>query len=196
MTAPTTGVVFRPQQPPEALRTAVLAAEQAGVEELWLWEDCFLEGGLTTTAAALACSERIRVGIGLLPVPFRNAAVLAMEVATLARLFPDRLLVTLGHGIQDWMRQVGAAFDSPMTLLRETTVAVRDLLDGAAVDVDGRYVRLHDVRLDLPPPRPPALYIGGRGPRTVRLAGGGSDGVGGGRGGGTPGGRRAPPNLH
>jgi alkanesulfonate monooxygenase SsuD/methylene tetrahydromethanopterin reductase-like flavin-dependent oxidoreductase (luciferase family) len=177
MTAPTTGVVFRPQQPPEALRAAVLAAEQAGVEELWLWEDCFLEGGLTTAAAALAWSERIRVGIGLLPVPFRNPAVLAMEVATLARLFPGRLLVTLGHGIQDWMRQVGATVDSPMTLLRETTVAVRDLLDGAGVTVDGRYVRLDDVRLDWPPPQRPALYIGGRGPRTVRLAGEVSDGV-------------------
>src|SRR5947208_16197367 len=75
MTAPTTGVVFRPQRPPEALRAAVQAAEQAGVEELGLWEDCFLEGGPTTAAAVLACSERIRVGIGLLPVPVRNAAV-------------------------------------------------------------------------------------------------------------------------
>src|SRR3954469_6657833 len=117
MTAPTTGVVFRPQQPPEALRAAVLAAEQAGVEELWLWEDCFLEGGLTTAAAALAWSSRITVGIGLLPVPFRNPALAAMELATRARMFPGRLAVALGHGVQDWMRQVGAAVDSPMTLL-------------------------------------------------------------------------------
>ncbi len=71
----TTGVVFRPQSPPEQLRAAVEAAEAAGVDELWLWEDCFLEGGLTTATAALAWSERITVGIGLLPVPFRNPAL-------------------------------------------------------------------------------------------------------------------------
>ena len=74
-----TGVVFRPQSPPEELRAAVEAAEEAAVDELWLWEDCFLEGGLTTATAALAWSPRVRVGIGLLPVPFRNPALAAME---------------------------------------------------------------------------------------------------------------------
>ncbi len=172
-----TGVVFRPQLPPEQLRAAVESAEAAGVDELWLWEDCFLEGGLTTAAAALAWSERIRVGIGLLPVPFRNPALAAMELATLARLFPDRLTVALGHGVQDWMRQVGAAVDSPMTLLREHTSAVRALLAGETVDVRGRYVSLDKVTLDWPPPSPPTLLIGARGPKTVALAGEVSDGV-------------------
>src|SRR3954468_19504729 len=116
-----TGVVFRPQYPPEELRPAVEAAEAAGVDELWLWEDCFLEGGLTTAALALAWSSRIRIGIGLLPVPLRNPALSAMEIATLARTFPDRLTVALGHGVQDWMAQVGAAVESPLTLLREHT---------------------------------------------------------------------------
>jgi alkanesulfonate monooxygenase SsuD/methylene tetrahydromethanopterin reductase-like flavin-dependent oxidoreductase (luciferase family) len=173
----TTGVVFRPQLPPERLRAAVEAAEAAGVEELWLWEDCFLEGGLTTAAAALAWSERITVGIGLLPVPLRNPALAAMELATLARMFPGRLTVALGHGVQDWMRQVGAAADSPMTLLREHTAAVRALLAGETVDVRGRYVSLDKVALDWPPPSPPTLLIGGRGPKTVALAGELSDGV-------------------
>jgi alkanesulfonate monooxygenase SsuD/methylene tetrahydromethanopterin reductase-like flavin-dependent oxidoreductase (luciferase family) len=172
-----TGVVFRPQYPPEELRAAVAAAEEAGIDELWLWEDCFLEGGLTTAAAALAWSERITVGIGLLPVPLRNPALAAMEIATLARLFPGRLTVALGHGVQDWMRQVGAAVDSPMTLLREHTTAVRALLRGEEVDVRGRYVRLDRVRLDWPPAEQPRLLVGGRGPRTVALAGEVSDGV-------------------
>ena len=175
--AMTTGVVFRPQCPPEELRAAVEAAEAAGVEELWLWEDCFLEGGLTAAAAALAWSSRITVGIGLLPVPFRNPALAAMEIATLARLFPGRFTVVLGHGIQDWMRQVGAAVDSPMTMLREHTSAVRALLAGEEVTVSGRYVALDHVRLDWPPASPPRLLIGARGPKTIALAGEVCDGV-------------------
>jgi alkanesulfonate monooxygenase SsuD/methylene tetrahydromethanopterin reductase-like flavin-dependent oxidoreductase (luciferase family) len=173
----TTGVVFRPQSPPEQLRSAVEAAEAAGVEELWLWEDCFLEGGLTTAAAALAWSDRITVGIGLLPVPFRNPALAAMELATLARLFPGRLTVALGHGVQSWMHQVGAAVESPMTLLREHTTAVRALLAGETVTVEGRYVSLDAVALDWPPIQPPTLLLGGRGPKTITLAGEVSDGV-------------------
>ena len=116
--SPRLGVVFRPQSPPEDLRAVVAAVDAAGVEELWLWEDCFLQGGLTTAAAALALSERVHVGVGLLPVPLRNPALAAMEIANLARLWPGRLTVALGHGVQEWMAQVGAAVESPLTLLR------------------------------------------------------------------------------
>jgi alkanesulfonate monooxygenase SsuD/methylene tetrahydromethanopterin reductase-like flavin-dependent oxidoreductase (luciferase family) len=171
------GVVFRPQSPPERLREVALAAEACGVGELWLWEDCFLEGGLTAATAALAWTERLKVGVGLLPVPLRNPAVAAMEIATLARLFPGRFLPGLGHGVLDWMAQVGARVPSPMTLLREHTTAVRDLLHGRTVDVDGRFVHLDGVALDWPPREVPPVLIGARGPKTVRLAGEIGDGV-------------------
>ena len=59
------GVVFRPQQPPEDLEAVVRAVDEAGVPELWLWEDCFLEGGLTTATAALAWSFATRRPIAL-----------------------------------------------------------------------------------------------------------------------------------
>jgi alkanesulfonate monooxygenase SsuD/methylene tetrahydromethanopterin reductase-like flavin-dependent oxidoreductase (luciferase family) len=170
-------VTFRPQSPPEDLRAAVQAADRAGVAELWLWEDCFAEGGLTTAAAALSCSARIKVGVGLLPVPLRNPALSAMEIATLARLWPGRFMPGLGHGVQKWMGQIGAAVPSPMTLLREYTVAVRDLLRGNTVTADGRYVQLDQVKLDWPPDAVPPLLVGARGPRTLRLAGELADGV-------------------
>ena len=173
----TTGVVFRPQSPPERLREVVEATEAAGVEELWLWEDCFWQGGLTAATAALAWSERLRVGIGLLPVALRNPALVAMEIATVARLFPDRFLPGLGHGVLDWMGQVGARAESPLTLLREYTVAVRGLLHGGRLEVDGRYVHLDGVALDQPPASPPPLLVGARGPKTLRLAGELADGV-------------------
>ena len=64
-----------------------------------------------------------------------------------------------------------------MTLLREHTTAVRALLAGETVDVQGRYVALDRVTLDWPPAQPPRLLIGARGPKTVALAGEISDGV-------------------
>jgi alkanesulfonate monooxygenase SsuD/methylene tetrahydromethanopterin reductase-like flavin-dependent oxidoreductase (luciferase family) len=70
----TLGTVFRPQLPPERLRAVAVAAEDAGLGQLWLWEDCFWESGIASAAAVLAWTERLRVGIGLLPVPLRNVA--------------------------------------------------------------------------------------------------------------------------
>jgi len=171
------GAVFRPQQPPERLRAVARAADETGLDELWLWEDCFREGGVATAVAALAWTERIRVGVGLLPVPLRNVALTAMEIATVDRLFPDRLRVGIGHGVQSWMAQVGARVESPVTLLREYTTALRALLRGEQVSVHGRYVHLDGVALDWPPPSPTPVLVGTTGPRSLRLSGEVSDGT-------------------
>ncbi|GAA0491151.1 oxidoreductase [Paractinoplanes deccanensis] len=167
----TLGAIYLPQHPPEELRDVARAADRAGLDELWLWEDCFLNGGVSASAAALAFTERLRVGIGIMPVPFRNVAATAMEVATLSRMFGDRVLPGIGHGVQEWMAQVGARAASPLTLLREHATALRALLHGEEVTVSGRYVQLDAVRLDWPPPSPPALYVAAGGPKTLALAG-------------------------
>jgi alkanesulfonate monooxygenase SsuD/methylene tetrahydromethanopterin reductase-like flavin-dependent oxidoreductase (luciferase family) len=174
---PRVGIVFRPQLPPERLAGFVAAAETAGLDDLWLWEDCFLEGGLTSAAAALAWSSSLRVGLGLMPAPLRNPALAAMEIATLARLFPGRFVPAFGHGVQDWMGQVGARAASPMGLLREWTTAVRALLRGDTVTAAGRYVSLDRVALDWPPATEVPVLIGARGPKTMALAGELADGL-------------------
>ncbi|MER5993205.1 LLM class flavin-dependent oxidoreductase [Streptomyces viridosporus] len=173
----TLGAVFRPQLAPERLRSVARLADEAGLDELWLWEDCFREGGISTAAAALAWTERVRIGVGLLPVPLRNVAVTAMEAATLHRMFPGRALLGVGHGVQDWMGQVGARVESPVTLLREHLVALRGLLRGEHITTHGRYVELDDVALDWPPEHEVEVLAGATGPRTVRLTGEAADGT-------------------
>jgi len=100
-----------------------------------------------------------------------------METATLDRLFPGRFTLAVGHGVQEWMGQVGARPESPLTLLREYLDALRALLRGERVTTDGRYVKLDDVALDWPPPTAPAVIAGVRGPRSVLLSGEAADGT-------------------
>jgi 5,10-methylenetetrahydromethanopterin reductase len=164
------GINFVPTLPPSRLRPLARAAERAGLDELWVWEDCFKESAVASAAAALAWTERITVVISLMPAPLRNAALCAMELANLANMFPGRLIAGVGHGVQDWMGQVGARVDSPLTLLEEYATTVRRLLAGERVTVEGRYVRLNDVALDWPPATPPPLMLGGTGPKSVAQA--------------------------
>ncbi|WP_154792766.1 LLM class flavin-dependent oxidoreductase [Occultella kanbiaonis] len=173
----TLGIVFPPDQPPERLRDVAIAAESAGLDELWLWEDCFSESGVAPASAVLAWTERITVGIGLFPVPLRNVAITAMEIATISRLFPGRFLPGVGHGVLDWMGQVGARATSPLTLLREYTTALRALLDGESVTTSGAYVHLDAVQLRYPPDPAPPLLVGAVKPKTLALAGELGDGV-------------------
>jgi alkanesulfonate monooxygenase SsuD/methylene tetrahydromethanopterin reductase-like flavin-dependent oxidoreductase (luciferase family) len=165
------GAIFRPQLPPERLPPAVRAAEAAGLDQVWLWEDCFLEGAFSAAGAALASTSTLTIGIGLVPVPLRNVAVTAMEVATLDRMFPGRLVLAVGHGVQDWMGQVGARAASPLELMREYLTALRSLLSGESVSVSGRYVQLDDVQLGWAPESTPQILMGATGPRSLALGG-------------------------
>ena len=171
------GAVFIPQLPPERLKSFAVAADRSGLDELWLWEDCFLESGIAAAGPALAWTQEIQVGVGLLPVPLRNVALTAMETATLHRLFPGRVHIAVGHGVQSWMGQVGARAASPLTLLREYLHALRALLRGESVTVSGTYVTLDNVKLDWPPAEVPAIWAGGLGPKTLALCAEAADGI-------------------
>src|ERR1700733_9072292 len=166
-----------PQVPPERLREVARAAQEAGLAELWLWEDCCWGGAMTLASALLSWTDRLAVGIGVLPVPLRNVALTAMEAAALERMFPGRVTVGVGHGVQDWMGQVGARAASPLTLLAEYLQALRGLLRGELVSTDGRYVKLDDVQLGLPPRTAPPVLSAAAGPRTLRVSGQFADGT-------------------
>ena len=171
------GVVFPARAPAGALPGFARSVEALGYGELWVIEDCFLSGGLTLAATALACTERLRVGVGLLPAAVRNAAIVSMELATLATIHPGRLTVAFGHGVDSWMRQIGARPRNRVVALEEMVTSVRMLLAGETVNGCGELVKLEAVRLDNPPAVPPSILVGTTGPQGLRIAGSRADGV-------------------
>jgi alkanesulfonate monooxygenase SsuD/methylene tetrahydromethanopterin reductase-like flavin-dependent oxidoreductase (luciferase family) len=116
------------------------------------------------------------VAIGLLPAAMRNPAIAAMEIAGLARVFPGRFTAAFGHGVEEWMRQIGARPPNRLVALEETVDAVRRLLAGETLNVDGRWARLDDVRLAHIPSEAPPVLIGTTGPRALEIAGRVADG--------------------
>jgi alkanesulfonate monooxygenase SsuD/methylene tetrahydromethanopterin reductase-like flavin-dependent oxidoreductase (luciferase family) len=173
----TLACIIRPSTPPSRIIPLARAVEAAGIEEIWLWEDCFQTGGISSASAILSATDHVRVGIGVMPTPLRNVALTAMEIATVDGMFPGRLIPGIGHGVQSWMAQVGGKAASPLTLMREYSTALRALLAGERVTTSGRYVSLDDVALDWPPARPVPVPVAATGPRSLRLAGEVGDGV-------------------
>lgn len=145
--------------------------EAGGADELWVIEDCFYTAGPSLVSAALTVTERLTVGLGIVPAVVRTAAVTAMEFATLDALGGGRFLPGIGHGVQAWMGQMGVRPKSPLTALEEVTDAVTRLLAGEEVTVDGQYVQLDKVKLDAPPATAPPILLGVQGPKSMALAG-------------------------
>ncbi len=171
------GVMFRCYNAPEILINYVQRAETAGFDEVWIVEDCFFAGGIASVATVLAKTETIRVGLGIMPAVVRNPAFAAMEIALLARLYPGRILPGFGHGVGEWMKQVGAFPPSQLKALEEVTFTVRLLLAGHQVNFHGQYIQLNNVRLDFPPRQAPPVSLGVRGPKSLQLSGKVADGT-------------------
>jgi 5,10-methylenetetrahydromethanopterin reductase len=171
------GVIFHPTFAPELLIDYAQRAEKAGFDELWLWEDSFWPGAYTSSAVILASTEKIKVGIGLSPATVRNPLFTAMEITTLAALYPGRFLPGFGHGVDGWMKQIGAAPKSSLKALGETVEAIRGLLLGETVTMHGDHVQMDDVKMNLVPKVVPPIYVGGMREKTLQLAGRVGDGT-------------------
>ncbi|MFZ4719410.1 MAG: LLM class flavin-dependent oxidoreductase [Ilumatobacteraceae bacterium] len=171
------GVCFDRSFPPSALHEYTERAESGGLDQLWIIEDCFFTAGVSLAATALARTNRLTVGLGILPAVARNPAITAMEIATLANLAPGRLIAGIGHGVQSWMEQIGERTPSPLTTLDEVITVVRRLLRGDSVTFRGHHVHLDGVQLEQPPEKVPPVVAGVRGPKSMALAGRRADGV-------------------
>jgi 5,10-methylenetetrahydromethanopterin reductase len=175
--APAIGMCFDRTFPAMAVREFAEQLERDGVDELWIIEDCFYTAAISLAATALARTERLRVGLGILPAVARTAAITAMELATLAELAPGRLLAGIGHGVQEWMAQMGARTNTPVNTLEEVIVNVKRLLRGEEVTFAGEHVTLDHVKLDAPPTQIPQVLSGVRGPKSLAMSGRVADGL-------------------
>ncbi|MEP1126255.1 MAG: LLM class flavin-dependent oxidoreductase [Ilumatobacter sp.] len=171
------GMCFPRELPAPFVREVAQRLEADGLDQLWVIEDCFFTAAPSLAATAFAVTDRLEVGIGILPAVARNAAVTAMELGTLAQLAPGRLIAGIGHGVQEWMQQMGARPESPLTAFDEVVSCVGRLLAGESVTFDGRHVQLTDVALQPAPDVAPPLLAGVRGPKSLALAGRIADGL-------------------
>jgi alkanesulfonate monooxygenase SsuD/methylene tetrahydromethanopterin reductase-like flavin-dependent oxidoreductase (luciferase family) len=170
------GLVLGSGLAPETLPRLSRLAEELGYGELWFAEDYFFTGGISGATAALAATREIPIGLGVVSAMVRHPALLAMEIATLDRMFPGRLRPGLGTGVPAWMRQMGVKPRSPLTALRESVTSLRQLLDGEEVTLEGRCFQFDRVKLTHPPATRVPVYMGVLGPKMMALSGEIADG--------------------
>src|SRR4051794_19340494 len=134
--------------------------DQGGADELWIIEDCFFTAGPSLVSAALTATERLKVGLGIVPAVVRTAAVTAMEFATLEALGPGRFLPGIGHGGQGGKGQMGVRPEAPLPALGGVTASGPRVVAGWGGGLEGGTVPLDPVRVDGPPVTQPPILLG------------------------------------
>jgi alkanesulfonate monooxygenase SsuD/methylene tetrahydromethanopterin reductase-like flavin-dependent oxidoreductase (luciferase family) len=157
-----TGLALRDALPWPEVVEVVRTAEETGYEALFLPE----VGGrepFATLGALAAATERLGLATGVVPVATRSPLVTAMAAATVHEVSGGRMILGLG---------TGPAGPGALERLRAHVAAVRRLLAGDRVEVEGRPARL---LLELP--SPPPIWIAALGPKAMAMAGEIADGA-------------------
>lgn len=171
------GLVIGSDIPPERLAPLARTAEERGFGELWLSEDCFFTGGVAGAALALSATSTMPIGIGIVSAVTRHPAVLAMEIATLARSFPGRLNPAVGLGVPAWLDQMGLKPKSAVGAVRDCVTALRGLLAGERLTVSTPTFTAEEVQLAYPVADPLPIRLGVAGPKMLQLSGAVADGT-------------------
>jgi alkanesulfonate monooxygenase SsuD/methylene tetrahydromethanopterin reductase-like flavin-dependent oxidoreductase (luciferase family) len=145
------GWVIDTATPPEQIAPIAALAEELGFSELLVAEDYFCGGGFSVALAALNATKQVPVTLGIVSALSRHPAVLAMEIATVARLFPGRFRPGISLGLPSWVRQMGYDPASPVTVVRECVTSLRALLSGEELTATGQYFSSVAVKLRHPP---------------------------------------------
>jgi 5,10-methylenetetrahydromethanopterin reductase len=158
--------------------TLAQAAEAAGFDQFWVSNDLFLRSDIPILTQVALRTDRIHIGTGILNPYTIHPAEMAMLAATMDEISGNRFLLGLAAGAGDFLDWVGIEQTRPLISMRETITAIRGLLQGQRVRMDGQFLRWsEEAYLRFEPPRVTPIYLGAMGPKMLSLAGELADGV-------------------
>ncbi len=176
MATPRRGISLTPMETRrDVIVRAAALADQLGYELFVVPEGWGLDSTLVLTEIALR-TERIQLMSGILSVWSRTPGAIAMNAATLAEISGGRYVLGLGASTKALVEGFhGVPFTQPAKQLRDTTQAVRQILQGErsgiSDDLETRALKLGQA----PQPELP-IYVAAMGPRAVAVAAEEADG--------------------
>lgn len=163
---------------PETVVPMALVAEERGFDSVWVPDHVLQVIGpildpLIVLAVIAGATRRVRLGVNVLVVPYRQPVVLANEIASLDRLATGRLLLGVGAGWNDAeFAAVGVPAGERGARTDEALRAMRELWRGGPATFAGRFVRFAEATLGTAPATPagPPYYVGGYSDAALRRA--------------------------
>ncbi|MFT3898917.1 MAG: glucose-6-phosphate dehydrogenase (coenzyme-F420) [Gordonia sp. (in: high G+C Gram-positive bacteria)] len=175
---------------PRELVEIAVAAEEHGLDSVavsdhfqpWRHNGGHAPFSLAWMAAVGERTERVQIGTSVLTPTFRyNPAVIAQAFATMACLYPGRIMLGVGTG--EALNEYATGFTGEwpefkerFARLREAVRLMRELWTGEKVNFDGEYYKTQDAFMYDVPDKPVPVYIAAGGPVVARYAGRAGDG--------------------
>lgn len=193
------GLAFPPQPPVSSVSQGLSLARAAGLASFTVWDHLvdFASESEWVPGPGLPASPHenlefqtllgflaggagdVRIGVGVTEAVRRHPVIIAQAALTLSHLVPTRPILGIGAGEAANTVPYGLAEERPVSRLEEALAVIRACLHSTGpISLDGDWFPLDSARLDLSPGPGgvPEIWVGGRGPRMLRLAGEFGDG--------------------
>ncbi len=160
-----------------ALIDTVRMAEHEGYEIAFVTDEGLCRNVYAILATWALHTKKIKLGIGVANPYTRNPGLIAAAIATLDEISNGRTLLGLGAGSISHLEGFGIEQKHPIKTLKEAVLVIRKLFQNQTVTRIGEGFELHDAKFDFSSKRNTPIYIAGRGPKILQLAGEIGDGV-------------------
>ncbi|MCL2863697.1 MAG: 5,10-methylenetetrahydromethanopterin reductase [Methanimicrococcus sp.] len=177
------GIEFVPNEPAAQIAAYAKAAEEQGVEYVWVTDHHNNRDVYSTIAVLASATDGIKLGAGVTNPYTRSPVITASSIASVNEIAGGRVILGIGPGDKMTLDALGIAGDKPLTAVKETVIAVRELLQGGKVTFDGDIIRLKNAKIDFAGPKRTAvsmdipIYVGAQGPKMLEAAGAVGNGV-------------------
>jgi probable F420-dependent oxidoreductase len=175
---------------PDNVLHVATRAEQLGYHSLWTfqrllsdvdgsWGEMYrsVDDPMITLGYAAAVTERVRLGVAVVNLPFVSPVLLAKQAATLDRLSRGRLDLGLGLGWSDEEYAASGASRARVGKRSEEFIALlRTLWTDEIVAHSGEFYQVPRSRFAPKPAQCPPILLGGTVPAALRRAGRLADG--------------------
>ncbi|GAB2664968.1 glucose-6-phosphate dehydrogenase (coenzyme-F420) [Gordonia jinhuaensis] len=175
---------------PRELVEIAVAAEEHGMDSVavsdhfqpWRHNGGHAPFSLTWMAAVGERTQRVQIGTSVLTPTFRyNPAVIAQAFASMACMYPDRIMLGVGTG--EALNEYATGFQGEwpdfkerFARLREAIALMRELWTGEEVTFDGQWYHTQGAYMYDIPDKPVPVYVAAGGPVVARYAGRAGDG--------------------
>lgn len=171
------GIEFVPYRTMETLVALAKQVEKAGFDNIWICDHYHNRYVHSVLARLALATKKVKLGPGVTNPYLVHPAVTAAAIATLDELSNGRAVLGISSGDPFFLSTVGIESRRPLTAVREAIHITRELLEGKQIDFNGEVFVCRGARLRFKPISKVPIYIGGRGPKMLELAGSLADGV-------------------
>lgn len=151
--------------------------EGYGFDQIWVSDERFYRDVFVNMTLVACHTTKVKIG-SMVTDPFvRHPAVTAAAAASVDELSGGRCIIGMGAGISGF-QEMGIQRTRPARAIKEAVQLIHRLTAGEKnVTFEGELVRFRGGHLNFEPQRQVPVYVAGRGPKVLQVAGEVADGV-------------------